>query len=442
MALFQSKAADTKSRKSYLAEIKCGRMHFDEKTKLVTPQSQKGLLYVVRSKEDEWIHLCWEQRGPSIADSKKKFLDNLSDVDWLCFENDVNIKLIKQLPDHRVFFIKFTATNERIFFWMQHTDTEKDEELIKNVDKSLNNPVAKKKSVNFSLPASRLNEFQMCLDNINLGDLQQTGETANSDGNTVTASNTMTPAANNAGSANNAEWNTPKLPSRKKMEDLNAFFAEAIKNSSVSSKKYDLSKALNTASLIEMLSDKDIQKRLIDHLPKNDKIKQNLTDLKKSISSPQYQQAVTSFQEALESKQLSSILNQFGLPEQAVNSANSGNPKIFAEAMEKCLKDEEKCKIGEKVEKSMEVQTSSKIEEKSVKVLEKTPEKTSEKASEKAVEKALEKAPENASEKKPEATKGQENASDPKTTKPTVNQAENSESSTKTDDENDKMAVD
>ena len=44
-----------------------------------------------------------------------------------------------------------------------------------------------------------------------------------------------------------------------------------------------------------------------------------------TIQSPQFQQALSSFCAALQSGQLGPLIQQFGLPEECVNAANSGS---------------------------------------------------------------------------------------------------------------------
>jgi len=132
MALFQARPElgnSSSGKSSYLAEIKCGRMKFDNTTKMVTPEQQKGLLFVHKSKADQMIHLCWKMR-------EKSSTSNLED--FLCFEGDVKVKMITQLPEHRVFFIKFNATNERYFYWIQHGNSKDDKDLLKRLDMALN----------------------------------------------------------------------------------------------------------------------------------------------------------------------------------------------------------------------------------------------------------------------------------------------------------------
>ena len=63
--------------------------------------------------------------------------------------------------------------------------------------------------------------------------------------------------------------------------------------------------------------------------------------LRAAVGSPQYQQAVQAFQEALESGQLAPVLQQFNLPENAIKAAATGDVKAFAEAMESSSKKDE-----------------------------------------------------------------------------------------------------
>lgn len=109
---------------------------------------------------------------------------------------------------------------------------------------------------------------------------------------------------------------------------------------SQSSTKYDLTKVLNTESLVGILGNKDVQERLNKFMPNDEKISQTPEELRAAVGSPQYQQAIQAFQEALESGQLAPVLGQFKLPENAIKAAGTGNVKGFAEAMQEANKKE------------------------------------------------------------------------------------------------------
>merc|ERR1711884_438902 len=98
---------------------------------MVEPELTKGLLYVKRM-QDTLIHLVWKERANPAS--------KIADDDLIVFDGDCTVRLITQLPDHRVFFVKWTQTGMRKFFWLQHTDKSKDSELIKSLDDALNRP--------------------------------------------------------------------------------------------------------------------------------------------------------------------------------------------------------------------------------------------------------------------------------------------------------------
>merc|ERR1712127_213100 len=137
---------------------------------------------------------------------------------------------------------------------------------------------------------------------------------------------------------------TPKTskPSKKAKlgaADLQNAFGMVSQKSS--KKTYDLTKVLGSESLVDMLSNKEVQERLNKHMPKDEKIKETKEELRAAVGSPQYQQAVQAFQEALESGQLAPVLQQFNLPESAIKAAATGDVKAFAEAMESSSKKDE-----------------------------------------------------------------------------------------------------
>lgn len=354
MALFQqAKQAATKAQNSYLAEIRCGRMNMNSENGMVEPELEKGLLYVHRSREDMLVHLAWKNRkSDSVLD------------DMIIFEGDCTVKQIKQLPDHRVFFIKMNQIGQRKFFWFQHTNKEKDDELIKDLNLALNDPSAaeaKKKAAQASAgvkpsgKARGLDQLSSLLgsNNANTGEvlnqLMQSGALGQdgmqqlleqlTGGNEFGGSQTPSAAtsATNATAAAAAQQtpvssnsNAKGAASKKlKMNDLANAFSQVK-----TTKQYDLTKVLGTDSLVGMLSNKEVQDKLNEHMPKDGKIAGTEGDIRAAIGSPQYQQAVQAFQEALESGQLGPVLQQFQLPEDAIKAAGTGNIKLFAEAME------------------------------------------------------------------------------------------------------------
>ena len=79
-----------------------------------------------------------------------------------------------------------------------------------------------------------------------------------------------------------------------------------------------------------LLTDESFMKRVREMLPQiesNPPTETNKisSELVQTIQSPQFQQALGSFSAALQSGQLGPLVQQFGLPEECVQAANSGS---------------------------------------------------------------------------------------------------------------------
>lgn len=101
----------------------------------------------------------------------------------------------------------------------------------------------------------------------------------------------------------------------------------------------DLSTALSGAEAInQLISDPERVKSLIVHLPESeDADEDRKQQIKDHISSPQFQQALAQFSNALQSAQLGPVVKQFELSHEAVAAAYSGNLEEFVRALEKSL---------------------------------------------------------------------------------------------------------
>lgn len=101
----------------------------------------------------------------------------------------------------------------------------------------------------------------------------------------------------------------------------------------------DLSTALSGADAInQLIADPERVKSLIVHLPESeDADEDRKQQIKDHISSPQFQQALAQFSNALQSAQLGPVVKQFELSPEAVAAAYSGNLEEFVRALEKSL---------------------------------------------------------------------------------------------------------
>ena len=85
-----------------------------------------------------------------------------------------------------------------------------------------------------------------------------------------------------------------------------------------SRRQIDLSTALNSESLASILTDSEKVKELAQHLPEIEGDENKKQQLKDTLASPQFQQALSSFSNALQSGQLGPVVSQFELNSEVV----------------------------------------------------------------------------------------------------------------------------
>lgn len=97
----------------------------------------------------------------------------------------------------------------------------------------------------------------------------------------------------------------------------------------------DLSTAINSEAVEKIAADADRAETLLAHLPTTESGDPAKKQLKDTISSPQFQQALSMFSTALQSGQLGPVVSQFELNPEAVAAANTGDLEQFVKALEK-----------------------------------------------------------------------------------------------------------
>lgn len=100
----------------------------------------------------------------------------------------------------------------------------------------------------------------------------------------------------------------------------------------------DLSTAVNSESLSSVMTDQEKVDALVEHLPNIEGDENKKQQLKETLSSPQFQQALSMFSNALQSGQLGPVVSQFQLNAEAVAAANSGDLEQFVKALENAHK--------------------------------------------------------------------------------------------------------
>jgi len=360
MALFQQNASSSGGSKN-LVEFKCGKMSLSGTT--VTADKRKGLLYIYR---DECTHFCWKDRTSGKIDT-----------DLMIFPNDAEFVAVPQCTTGRVFLLKFNEGNKKLFFWMQEPDSkkDKDEELMKKVNEALNNPTSSAfregrsghgrnddpEEALMQILSGGANSHQQIQQLQSL--LQQTQRNQSRSGASSSSSSskkkeksdeaktelpkpqTETAVSQPVAAASTSVASPATPSSGVQIEDLQSILRNmagvmpgGVTPTTAQRTPIDIAEAMKAEDIIPMLANEQIREKLAAHLPEDSNIPKTEEELKETLRSPQFQQACDAFSHALSSGQLGAALKQFGVSKAAVDAANRGDVRAFADAMEKDAK--------------------------------------------------------------------------------------------------------
>ncbi|KAK3588599.1 hypothetical protein CHS0354_001924 [Potamilus streckersoni] len=373
--------ANGRSQNKNLVEFRAGKMYM--KGKMVHPDKRKGQVYIYQS-EDSLMHFCWKDRTNG----------NVED-DLIIFPDDVEFKHVPQCTTGRVFVLKFKSSTRKFLFWMQEPKTDKDDDHCKKVNDFLNNPPTPGSSRGgHSLPSDLANlagdsdiqnilsgmsqqQMMQLLGGMGLGGpggglsalmgrpssaqstvsepplrVQSSPVTRTSVQETTPFQRPVTAAAlpsqNNTSTTSGGGTTSSGASSSQRQQiqlsDLQNILSSMKVPTGQSDESLDLAKALKPEAMIPILANPEVQQRLIPYLPEGEALPKTEQELRNTISSPQFQQALSSFSAALQSGQLGPLMTQFGLGEDVANAAAQGDLDAFVKAMQAAQKkkDEEK----------------------------------------------------------------------------------------------------
>ncbi|XP_065651953.1 proteasomal ubiquitin receptor ADRM1-B isoform X2 [Hydra vulgaris] len=356
MALFGSSAVSSSKN---LVSFRAGKMNLKGTT--VTADKRKGLVYVYQS-DDSLMHFCWKDRTTGTLED-----------DLIIFPDDVEFKRVNECKTGRVYVLKFKSSTRKFFFWMQEPKEDKDEENCKKVDDMLNNPPTPGISTGPSngnsgagLPPALASlgdqigdsSLQSLLNNMDQNQLMQLlGMTGLGSGDlsggistrpNQDLRNISALSQSRAQSAEVVNNSTPAVP-------LNTTPVQRINNTSTpaasvqlselqnilsnmqvpkSQESVDLSSSFSTEALLPLLVDKDVQARLQPFLPAVSTLRGSENELRETIQSPQFKQALSIFSTALQSGELAPLMQQFKLSQAAVDAAAKGDIIAFTKALQ------------------------------------------------------------------------------------------------------------
>nr|XP_006639745.1 PREDICTED: proteasomal ubiquitin receptor ADRM1 [Lepisosteus oculatus] len=328
-ALFPSLVSGSRGSSSkYLVEFRAGKMTLKGST--VTPDKRKGLVYIQQT-DDSLIHFCWKDRTTGNVDD-----------DLIIFPDDCEFKRVTQCTTGRVYVLKFKAGSKRLFFWMQEPKSDKDEEYCRKVNEYLNNPpmpgaLGSGGSGGHELSAlGGEGGLQSLLGNMSHNQLMQLiGPTGlgGLGGLGALAGPGLASLLGSGGPPTSSSSSSPTQPIQ--LSDLQSILATMnVPAMAAGGQGVDLASVLTPEVMAPILANAEVQQRLLPYLPSGESLPQTAEEIQNTLTSPQFQQAMSMFSSALASGQLGPLMSQFGLPTEAVDAANKGDVEAFAKAME------------------------------------------------------------------------------------------------------------
>ncbi|XP_055529980.1 proteasomal ubiquitin receptor ADRM1 homolog [Wyeomyia smithii] len=377
----------------HLVEFRAGRMNLVNK--MVHPDNRKGLVYVYQA-DDGLIHFCWKDRTTgNVEDDLIVFPD---DCEFKKIENVKNgrVFLLKfKSSSRRLFFWMQEPKTDKDDEWcrrinevinnppssnslsggsgrggsgsdngdlqyiMQNMSQQQLMQLFGGVGQmgglsSLLGSMSRSSSGNSSSRTSATTpSSRSALTSGNTGSGTVTTPTATSnspstpraprknasDSNKTTAGGTATATPLTGSNTNDGSGegsNATPGGNRVRLADLQNYLAGISPAGANDGQRrnVDLASAVNSESLSSVIAVPEQVEALVEHLPHIEGDENKKQQLKETLSSPQFQQALSMFSNALQSGQLGPVVSHFQLNAEAVAAANSGDLEQFVKALE------------------------------------------------------------------------------------------------------------
>uniref|UniRef100_A0A0K0E7M6 Proteasomal ubiquitin receptor ADRM1 homolog n=1 Tax=Strongyloides stercoralis TaxID=6248 RepID=A0A0K0E7M6_STRER len=319
--MFASSRSSSDTTRGVLYEFKAGRSFLEpgssENTKKVVAEKTKGLIIIKRS-SDQLTHFCWKNREcNTVVD------------DFIIFPGDTEFKEVVECPDGRVFMLKFKSNNDRRLYWLQEADKSKGDETVEKVRELLDSPQPERtvnsgrsggggardsalNIRNFGDSKGDGNELLGALDQNQLMQLLtlMNGGSASNDGASINSGGLEGFMSNEPGQSRRSD--SQSVPPRNQP---------------------DLANVITSSNVIETA--KANADKLTPLLPNEPPLKQDIEELKTSLTCPSFKDAVVTVGHAIKTGQAGPILEQFGFPKEGIDEANKGNLIGFAKSLSK-----------------------------------------------------------------------------------------------------------
>jgi len=145
----------------------------------------------------------------------------------------------------------------------------------------------------------------------------------------TTATTAATASARSGSASSNSQGSNPI-----RLTDLQSILSSMNLPAGATEGPVDLAGVITPENMAPIVNNPTANNDLLPHLPQGEGLNQTPDELRQTLGSPQFQQAMGSFQAALQSGQLGPLMGQFGMPSEVSAAAAQGNVEAFVSAME------------------------------------------------------------------------------------------------------------
>ncbi|KAF8587592.1 adhesion regulating molecule [Ramaria rubella] len=253
---------------SSIIAFKAGRLQRRENTNWLDPSLTKGALQLLVA-DDGLLHFQWRNRDTNIVED-----------DLIIFPSEASFEKVSQAGGGRTYVLKFTSSNQRHFYWFQDVSTERDTQIVENVNGLLQDPDYEPRWASTSSQAQ-----------------PQPQPHASS----LSAGTTQTPTAQQLSDLRNLLSQLSQDPNAARLEPPDLA----------------LSDILTPTHLAPLFASPALVRTLFPHLPTDLPVPPSAAVLQRIIESPQFHAAVAALDQALATGLLGGLVRGLGLPEEA-----------------------------------------------------------------------------------------------------------------------------
>ncbi|KAF9178711.1 adhesion regulating molecule 1 [Haplosporangium sp. Z 767] len=113
------------SGRQSLLQFKAGRCEREGNTDTVNPDPTKGLVYM--EEEDGLMHFYWKNRTTDTVVE-----------DLILFPGDAELITVPECTTGRVVMLKFKSSSQKLFFWLQEANTDRDQIILQQANALIN----------------------------------------------------------------------------------------------------------------------------------------------------------------------------------------------------------------------------------------------------------------------------------------------------------------